>query len=167
MKKFNAVLRFNWQGDLEYRSYFMFWAFVESLPFLVMFFLWTFIYADQSIVAGYDLSQMITYYFLVFVIDRLTTTYLEWNLSGRIKDGMFSQFMYRPLPHRLYYLAYSTSQRALKAIVAIPVFVIGLLIFGKYIQFVSFANLALFVLALPLAWILNYYISLIISYCAF
>ena len=167
LRKFNAVVRFNWQGDLEYRSYFLFWAVVESLPFLVMFFLWKFIYADQSIVAGYDLSQMITYYFLVFVIDRLTVTYLEWNISGRIKDGMFAQFLYRPLPHRLYYFASSVSQRAVRVVVTIPVLIAGILIFGKYLVWTSFTNLALFFLALIVAWFLNLYLAVLTGYFAF
>jgi ABC-2 type transport system permease protein len=167
IRKFNAVIRFNWQSDLEYRSYFLFWALIESLPFLIMFFLWKFIYSNQSIVGGYNLSQIITYYFLVYVIDRITTTYIEWHIAGRIKEGMFAQFLYRPLPHRIYYLAHSTSQRILRTLVAVPVFLLGLAFFGGYLELASMSNLLLFLLALPIAWFLNYYLAILTGYFAF
>lgn len=167
LRKFKAVIRFNWQGDLEYRSYFLFWAFMESLPFLIMFFLWKFIYNDQSMVAGYDLHEMITYYFLVYVVNRITANYIEWNLSGRIKSGMFAQFLYRPISHRIYYLASLISERVLVTTINLPVFLVGLVIFHRYITATSPISLALFILALPTAIMLNFIFALIIGYFAF
>lgn len=167
IRKFRAVIRFNWQGELEYRSYFLFWAFIDSLPFLIMFFLWRFIYTDQSIVAGYDLSQMITYYFLVFVIERLASSYMDWNLAMRIKDGQFAQFMYRPLPHRLYYLATSTAQRVTRIFITTPVIILGALIFRKYLIGTTAANVVPFLAAIILAWAISYLLGYVFGYFAF
>lgn len=167
LRIFWAVIRFDWQSSLEYRSYFFFWAVVESLPFLIMFFLWTFIYSGQDTVGGFNLSQMITYYFLVYLIDRMTITYIEWNIANRIKSGQFASFLYRPMSHRVTYLASSTSQRILRALITMPVFVVGLLVFGKYFQGASAANLGLFLLSLPVAWLLNYFFAMFAGYAAF
>lgn len=160
-------MRFDWEEKMEYRSYLLFWCFVDTLPFIIMYFLWTFVYKGQGIIAGYSLSMMITYYLLSFFIERLLATGVDWNINNRINTGMFAQFLYQPLSHRLYYVSRSVSGVFFNFLVTLPVMTILILSLRQYLVPPSMQNVLFFVMAVIMSFSLNILLSWMVGYTAF
>lgn len=167
IRKFKGVLRFCWQDYLEYRGYLVYWAILESLPFLVMFFLWQYIYIGRENVNGYDLSAMITYYFLVYYVKQLTTNYFDWGISNKINKGYFADFLYKPIGHRLYYVGNNLAGKTIRFMVSLPVIIVMTTLLYRYLELPAADSFVYFLLAVILAAVLNMYVSYLAGYFAF
>ena len=76
MQKYFHALNIGFQNNLTYRFNFLTRTLFGFIPLTAMLFLWESIYAgkpaDAATVATYTLSQMISYYLVVAVVDALT-----------------------------------------------------------------------------------------------
>ncbi len=106
MSKYLQIISVGLQNTLAYRLNFFFRALFGLIPVAATIFLWRTIYASkpaESDVAGYALSQIISYYLVVTVVDALTAvTDDDWQIAAEIRDGQISQFLLKPID----YLAY-------------------------------------------------------------
>src|ERR1051325_7906054 len=73
VKKYLHVLNIGIQNQLVYRVNFLFRACFSLLPLIAMISVWRTMYAGQEHdIGGYTLSQMISYYLVVTLVDMLT-----------------------------------------------------------------------------------------------
>ena len=101
MGKYLQVFRIGIQNTLVYRVNFLFRAAIALVPLTGTLYLWKSIYAGKAAgadVAGYALSQMISYYLLTTLVDAFTAVAEDdWQIAADIKDGHISQFLIRPI----------------------------------------------------------------------
>src|SRR4030095_13312961 len=106
MKKYWHVINIGIQNTLVYRVNFLLRSLFSLIPLFATISLWRAIYSsrEQSI-AGYTLSQMISYYLVVTIVDALTAVNEDdWQIAGDIKDGRISQFLLKPIDYMTYRL---------------------------------------------------------------
>ncbi len=166
-RKAKAILLYSWKDFFEYRGYLLFWVIVGSQSFLMMYFLWMFIYRDQKIVSGYSLSAMITYYFVAYFVKELTNNFFDWNISIKIKEGMFSHFFYRPLSHRTYYFYHNIGEKMIRFFVLSPVFVAFYLLVKDYLIVIKPALILPLLVSFALSFLISVYFTYIVGYIAF
>lgn len=145
----------------------MFWIILESQSFLIMYFLWMFIYKNHSMVSGYTLSAIITYYLVAYFVKQNTGSYFDWNIIKKVNDGYFSQFLFRPLTHRTYYFYHNIGEKMIRFIMLLPMLAVLLLLVKNYFILPDFNRMGFFFLAFMMSFFLNAFFTMLIGYTAF
>jgi ABC-2 type transport system permease protein len=170
--KYFQVIQLGIQNTLVYRINFLFRAAFGLIPLAGTLFIWRAIYggkAEGSVVNGYTLAQMISYYLIVTVVDAVTAVAEDdWHIAADIKDGAVSQFLLKPIDYLAYRLCLYASGRAIYTTVAL----IPVLLFAVYLrEYVVFppdlVAGAAFALSLLLAGILQFFIAYTVALLAF
>ena len=168
--KYLQVFRIGIQNTLVYRLNFFFRAGVGLIPLMGTIFLWQAVYADKGgNVGGYALSQMISYYLLVTVIDAFTAVAEDdWQIAGDIKDGQISQFLVRPINYLAYRFWLYLSGRLIYTTVAlVPVGVFVFVLREHVVLPPSLGAGLVFVASLAMAALLQFMIACTMALLAF
>src|SRR5690349_20176817 len=137
MRKYWHVITIGMQNHLTYRVNFLARALFGFVPLLAMLYLWRTIYegkGDASATIGnFTLSQMISYYLIVQIVDALTAVNEDdWAIATDIKDGLISQFLLKPVNYLWYRLCLFTAGRITYVSVAAIPLTLFILCFWKY-----------------------------------
>lgn len=84
---------------LQFRAEIIVYAFIDIMPFFMLFFLWSAIYSGQEIINNYSFSDIIQYYILVIVVQRITATHFESWRSQEIRMGKIDYYLTRPFSY--------------------------------------------------------------------
>ena len=172
MQKYLHVFNIGIQNTLVYRVNFLFRAAFGLVPLMAIMFVWERIYegkGEGGEVAGYALSQMISYYLVVTLVDMFTAvTEDDWQIAGEIRDGTISQFLLKPIDYLYYRFTLFFAGRSIYTVCALlPV---GLFIFYLREHFMWPADLVTwgwFLLATSLTLLLQFLISYTMALLAF
>ncbi len=80
-----------------YRLSFVLWRVRSLLGFFVIYFLWSAIYSNRGVVFGYTQEKMITYIFLVGLIDSVAISSRTADLAGDIVNGNIINHLLKPI----------------------------------------------------------------------
>ncbi|MSU27629.1 MAG: hypothetical protein CK546_04380 [Pedosphaera sp.] len=122
MEKYWHVLNIGLQNTMVYRLNFLFRATFGLIPLIAIISVWRAIYEGKAggQVASYGLSQMISYYLVITIVDALTAvTEDDWQIAADIKDGNISQFLLKPMDYLTYRLCLFGAGRIVYAVFAV------------------------------------------------
>jgi len=162
-----AILSYSWKDFIEYRWYLLFWIVLESSSFFIMYFLWMFIYKSHDMISGYTLSAIITYYLVAYFVRQNTTTYIHWNITGKVNDGYFSHFLFRPMTHRIYYFYHNMGEKIIRFIMLLPMMVLLVFLVKGYLVYPNIKNVGFFLVSFALSFLLNIFFAFLVGYTAF
>lgn len=172
MRKYLHVVNIGIQNQLVYRINFLFRAMFGLVPLLATIFLWRTIYRGQgegADVAGYALSQMISYYLIVTIVNGLTEVNDDdFQIASDIKDGRISQFLLKPIDFLTYRLCLFGCGRLIY--VAVSILPVTLFIWCLREYFVAPADITtmiLFLVSTFMAALLQFFISYTMALLAF
>src|SRR5215475_14298020 len=128
MKKYWHVLNVGIQNNLTYRFNFLARAIFGLIPLIATLYVWRTIYSGkghEAEIGGYTLSEMISYYLIVTIVDALTAVNEDdWQIAADIKDGNISQFLLKPIDYLTYRLCLFFSGRiSYLAVATVPLFI--------------------------------------------
>ena len=169
MKKYWHVLNVGIQNTLVYRVNFLFRAFFGLIPLFAIISLWKAVYSSKSgDVGDYSLSDMISYYLLVTIVDALTAVYDDdWQIAGDIRDGQISQFLLKPIDYLAYrFTLFSAGRMIYTALALIPITLIVFL-HRKHFVVPDVSTLALFGCSILLTAALQFLLSYTMALLAF
>ncbi|HOV27283.1 MAG TPA: ABC-2 family transporter protein [Pseudobacteroides sp.] len=127
---FRATVFATYKEWAAYRSHMAVSVLVGPVFFLVQVFIWSAIYSTQDTVTGLTLTQMLTYYGIVNVINYLTYDSSDVDLQTLIRTGGFITFMLRPVSYFYYAICQKIGHRMLALWVEfIPVYVLFFFVF--------------------------------------
>jgi len=112
--KYGHVILVGLQKTLVYRVNFFVRATFGLIPLIATLSLWRAVYAGKSgdPVGAYSLSQMISYYLVVTIVDALTAVADDdWQMAADIRDGAISQFLLKPVDYLTFRLSLFVSGR--------------------------------------------------------
>ncbi|MGO9204555.1 MAG: ABC transporter permease [Limisphaerales bacterium] len=172
MRKYWHVVNIGIQNNLTYRVNFLARALFGLIPLMAILSVWKTIYRDKnpgSTVGGYTLSEMISYYLLIALVDALTAVNEDdWQIAADIRDGNISQFLLKPIDYLWYRLCLFFSGRlTYLAVAAAP---LGIFIFCLRRYFVlppDWAALGWFSLSVVLTAMLQFFSSYAMAMLAF
>jgi ABC-2 type transport system permease protein len=166
MKKYLTLFRVNWQKSLQYRFAVVVYILGYSIYISVLLYLWTAIYRDGGKIGNYELPELLTYYLLQLVVNTVIFSYVSWEIIDQIKDGLFSNFLTKPIHAFRYWLTVDLSGKVLEiifitlAIGLMALFVAKHFFFPHHPQDWLYFLLAVF-LAILLAFELDFCIGMI------
>jgi ABC-2 type transport system permease protein len=172
VEKYWHIIGIGIQNTLVYRVNFLFRATFGLIPLTATILLWKTIYAgktDSAQIDAYSLSEMISYYLLITIVDALTSvTEDDWQIAADIKDGNISQFLLKPIDYLGYRLCLFLSGRLIyTAIAIIPVTAFILLQREHFVLPPTLGAFAWFLVSLCLTALLQFFMSYTMALLAF
>jgi ABC-2 type transport system permease protein len=171
--KYIHALTIGFQNNLTYRFNFLSRTLFGFIPLTAVIFLWRTIYegkpADAATVATYTLSQMISYYLVVAIVDALTAvTEDDWQIAADIRDGNISQFLLKPVDYLWFRLSLFLAGRVTYIAVAVVPVTVFIYCLRKYFVLPpDFATLGLFLVSVAMTALLQFLMSYTMAMLAF
>ncbi len=119
MHKYLTVFAVDWQNQFVYRLNFVLWRFRNILRLLMTYFLWRGIFVSNQSIFGYSQPQMLTYVFLVLIVQTLVlSSPSSDNIGGEIANGDLSNYLVKPISYLKYWFTRDLSSKLLNIIFA-------------------------------------------------
>jgi len=169
MVKFKSFLKVYLQTFIYYRLQAFVWAVVDVMPLVVLIFIWQAIYQNQSLVAGLNFSQMVSYYFLLTLIFQLIYTAGGKNtISLEIYNGQLVFFLLKPYLYLKRVLAEEISWRSIQFLLFLPLFFLLMFLVKDNINLsLNYLSWLWFFLSLALAFFISAFLDYVCGLTAF
>jgi len=167
MKKYLALIKMVFQDELEYPTGIIYWVFLDLIPLMIMFYLWLVVYKNNSEIGGFNLSSMVTYYFMMLIIFRLHAHSAFW-LADLIKKGDIVAILLKPFSFLRYAICRTFSRKLIGLGISLPIIILAFLLLKNYIIFPSFFFYILyFIASILLSMIIFIFIGIILGLVSF
>lgn len=157
--------------SIQYRSEILVWFLLDMLPVLVLIFVWISIYAQKEAIGGYNLAQVLQYYFIAAMINAITASHFESWRVREIRDGKIDFYLTRPLSYLIEIAIRHLAGKALHLLITIPLFIGLWLILSVWLDFgtltTSWLSLLQFLLLMLITFIIEFLIATIIVLIGF
>lgn len=169
MAKYLTVFAISWQNEFVYRLNFILWRLRNILRFLMTYFLWLGVFTVQTQVFGYSQPQILTYVFMVLIVQTLVMSApSQDSIGGEIANGDLSNYLLKPINYIKYWFTRDLSSKLLNIIFAFFEVSLLWLIFRPEIRFPYQTDLVLgFLFSLSLAVLTYYFLSVLARLVAF
>src|SRR5438105_3078489 len=165
LRKYAALFRANFAGVVEYRASILIYMLSATSP-LVSLAVWLSLAADGP-VAGYATVDFVAYYLAVIFVRQLTGAWVAYDLDYQIRQGTLSPTLLKPIDPLHQFVAINLADKLFRLpLVLAPVVLAAMLVPGVRYD-LSPLNLALFVLAMALAWLSIFFSQLCIGVLGF
>lgn len=165
MKKYLAIARAEWLDAIQNYQEVILWIVIQSIPILVMGSLWL---SSGNSLSSLNISFLVTYYILVFFIDRLTSFYFEQGIQDEIRQGTFSRYLIKPISVQKYLIWDNLGGKTFNTLFLLtPVLVLFTIFFHKFLIIPRLVNLLLFCLSLVVVYFIQFSLSLLVASCSF
>lgn len=167
MNKYLTLFFLTWQNGLVYRMSILLWRMRQFLSSVMSLTIWSVIFQNQTTVLGYEQSQMMTYIFIVGILQSLILASILQGLARTINSGDLSYELLKPV-NIYFYLGIQDLADKLKNF--------GFMVFETIILYIIFkpdlflpglANGSLFIIWLLGGIVLNFFISLLFGSLGF
>ncbi len=167
MKSYLALLRGSYMVGLVYRYGFLFNIAGNVIYMSVTYFLWRSIYQGRETLNGLTFDQTYIYVALGSAVFILLKTYVDWQMSFDIREGMIATYLIKPIDLQ-FYILFASLGYALMSLSAITIPTFLLLIFVFHIEIPLGIGLLIFPFSLVLAYLLSfcfdYFVGLLCFY---
>ena len=149
-------------GKMQFKQYTIyksnFWLFTLNrvVEIVVYIFVWQAIYNQTGDAGGYTLSQMITYYILVFTLIAFATWGINEDMAHSIRNGKINKELLNPLTYFQYYFGMNLGELAFALVVGIATFIICNIFWS-----VSFPVSILFIIVILLGIPITFFLQMI------
>ena len=104
MRSYLALLRGSYMVGLIYRFGFLFNIAGNIIYMSVTYFLWKSIYQGRDVLRGLTFDQTYIYVALGSAVFILLKTYVDWQMSFDIREGMVATYLIKPIDLQFYTL---------------------------------------------------------------
>lgn len=148
-----------------YRAEGVIWMLVEVSEPLVAIIFWLAAFQTHDSIGGYSLSSMVLYYLGVMLINNLVATHPQYELSEKIRDGSFSNYLLKPVNIASLYMAGSGSWRVVRIILFLPPLLLLTPFLSLDIGSLNFnpERLLLISASLIMAFLLHFFIKMVMG----
>jgi len=133
------------------------WVINGSIGPLLTMMVWKI--AGESGSFAMNSTEIVTYFLISIIVNRVTQSWAMEELGERIKDGSISMSFIRPYHYILELVGKDLGQKVSRLVNLIPIMVILVIVFGKNLLMPSELSLALMLPALVLGYLLLLFIS--------
>jgi len=168
MTKYRAAFHLGIGVSMEHRVDFFMNLLSTVFPVIIQVFLWSALYSEGGTMYGYTFGQMMVYVFIAGAVSKFVNTNVEVAVNQDIHSGALSKYLVMPVSYLGFRLSYAMGEKLFAMLIMTMLtggIILGLNAAGLYDG--SGISLLLFVPALILGLILNFFLFTCISYSAF
>lgn len=167
-KRFWGIIRMQIAVTFAYRGSIVFWLILHVMNFVVMFFFWTAVFSDQTLVQGFNLEQMLQYVFITSIIREFVMVSPEYQVNSEINSGKLSTYLLRPLSYPFYIFMSSSIWHVLQMGIGFLVYLLIAFLFLPNLHFsLSLISVVQVVPLIILGHIFCNLLSITLGYIAF
>lgn len=171
MSKHLFFLKYKLLRSLQFRWEILLWIFLDLIPFGVMFLVLRSMYQNNSIIHTYTSGQMIFYYFLVVLINGISSTHFEgWRIE-EIKRGQIDVYLLRPFSYLKEVILNDIASKVLYLVLFTPIYVGFYFLAQAILPFAlpsfSLSTLGMFILLIGFAYSIELCLGLLIVLLGF
>lgn len=149
---------------LQFRAEVIVYSLLDVLPYFVLFFVWKAIFEQVDTINDFSLAQIINYYLLVIVIERLSATHFEGWRSEEIRMGKIDYFLTRPFSYISELYSKEVSSKLISIIFSFPIisafFIANIFIYNIDQSYITLTNVFIFIVLMLLAHTIQFFIGL-------
>lgn len=149
-----------------YKSNFCLFTLNRIVEIVVYIFVWQAIYNQTGNAGGYTITQMITYYILVFTLSSISLWGVNEDMARSIRMGNINKELLTPLTYFQYYFGVNIGEIGFALVVEIATFVICSLFWSVTLP-ISFINFLLFIFIILLGIPITFFFTMIIGTVGF
>lgn len=149
---------------VEYRAELLLWVLSGSLP-IILLGVWT--QAAQQGSFGLSAVEFARYFLAVFLVRQLTVVWVIWEFEREVVEGKLSFRLLQPIDPAWHHVFSHLSERLARLPFAVLLIVLFFWLYPSAIWVPSFANTVLFLIAVGLAFALNFLIQYTLALLAF
>lgn len=163
-KKILTLLTVHYAHMLEYRAEIFLWALSGSLPIILM---GVWIQASQTGSFGLKPTDFARYFFSVFLVRQFTNVWVIWEFEREIVEGRLSFRLLQPLDPAWHHLARHLSEKLTRFPLAILLTGLFFFLYPQAFWLPSLKSTSLCLVAIIMAFTLNFLIQYTFSMFAF
>lgn len=169
LRQARVIISTAWQRNLTYRFTVLTYRVGEIAELFILILMWTAIYSSgTSIIKGFTLNEMITYVLVGNLCAVAVRNFLPSFVSRDINEGRLSIFLVKPIPYIKYVFINELGRAFLAtAISFISQIVITLFFFSRIVVNTDSKYIALIILMVLLAFVIELLIGFLIGSIAF
>lgn len=111
MSKYWHIFTTSWQNGFTYRVSFFLWRLRNLLSTLMSLTIWTVLFSGQQSAFGYSQEQMVSYVFLISVLQSIILASLLHGLANTVYSGDLSKHLLKPINLYLYLASEETADK--------------------------------------------------------
>lgn len=165
-RKMNRMWAIAWSHALQYRGDIAIWALVSAVTPLISLAIWWNAFSNGGILSQ---QEILTYYLVAMFVEYLTRSWRGVFIVQQILDGKIIKYIIRP-PFILFdHITNNLTTKALQLSLPLPAAILLVAFFPQFFSAAIYnpANIALFLLSLILAMVLNFCLDFAIGLLAF
>ena len=124
------ILRFKFINILQWRTELVIWILLDILPFSIMIFVWKAIFGENVEIQQTSFSDVVLFYFLVIIIQGLTSVHFEEYRPTEIRMGRIDFFLVKPYSYLKELVVNDVAAKFLFIILFTPV----MILFYRYLS---------------------------------
>ncbi len=149
---------------LEYRAEIFLWVLSGSLPIILM---GVWIEAAQSGKFGLDAVDFARYFFAVFQVRQFTNIWVIWDFEREVVEGKLSFHLLQPLDPAWHHVARHIAEKMTRFPLAVFLTILFFWLYPQAFWIPRLVNILLFIVAIALAFMLQFLIQYTFSMFAF
>lgn len=160
------------QGLITYRVDFILYRIGDVIGAFVAFYLWKAVFdsSSQSLIQGFQLSDMILYIIMSFVTNLLTRTDSSFMIGDEVKDGSIIMRLLRPVHFAASYLFMEIGSRWLIFLsIGVPFLLVitGVRLFLGTDLIQAIVLVVFYIISIILAFLINFFFNICFGFSAF
>lgn len=168
MSKYITVFLVSWQNEFVYRLNFILWRVRIVFYFLMVYFLWTGVFSDNTQVFGYNQTQILTYIFATLFVGTVVRSQLSLEIGGEIASGNITNYLVRPVGYLKYWFTRDLANKSLNTAFSLLEISLLFMIFKPVLKLPSDPlYIILFLLSLSTAVVIAFFVGVLVRSMAF
>lgn len=149
-----------------YKSNFYLFTINRIVEIVVYIFVWQAIYNQTGNAGGYAISQMVTYYILVFSIISFVTWGINEDMAHSIRNGQINKELLNPVSYFQYYFGVDLGELSFATVVGLATFIICSFFWGITFP-TNILNFILFIFIILLGIPITFFLQMIVGTVGF
>ena len=170
-KQYAAIFKVYVQNHLQHRADLIISWILSTMTLVVQFTFWRSVYLGRTEMAGYELTDMITYTVLTTLLGKLLIyDGIHNQVAGDIREGKLAQFLWRPVDYRGYLFFSTIGKKVLDSVIMLLLSGILLIPLGSMGYFkieLTMERMVLFLISVCLAILLSFSLYYVLGLIAF
>ncbi len=158
--------RLSLSSEFAYKWQVLVWIVSDAIQPVIFALLWSAVATSGT--RDFTQADMISYYFMVLIVSRLTQDWSVQFISNSIIAGDFSKYLIRPFNYLSEMFGISLAIRTLRIILMLPLIIVGYFLFGRYLSYELIpSTIITFILAIGIGFVINFLLGNIFALLAF
>lgn len=166
--KFLKIIEISIQSQFEYKINYLINFIFSFIPFFTNILLWIAIFNNNENMFDYNYNSIVSYYFIILIVDNFINSKVVWSISNDIKNGDINKYLIKPFNYKLYNFLLDFPNRLNFIVLGfIPVCIVAFVLRSSLQLNLSAINISVFIISLFIEYVISFLINYLLSILSF